>query len=272
MSDAVQVKSRFNVVVLAAQRPGIIDPLALTHDVTHKCLVPIGGKPLIAHVLETVSRHPAVGDIRVSIEQQAFADIADISVVIGRLDVGASRIRCTASKDNLADSVIAAVDDMEEGPVIITTADNALLTPKALDAMMAMLDDADVAVALAPKSAVLSAHPDGQRRFYKFSDNHYSNCNLYGLAGRDALDAAEIFRGGGQFAKKVGRVIESFGLINLLLLRSGMISLSGAMARISRRIGLTIKPVVLHEGRNAIDVDNDRSYAIVSGLLGQPNG
>lgn len=268
MSVAVPLKSRVNVVILAAQRPGIVDPLAIAHDVTHKCLVPIAGRPLIAHVLETVSQHPAVGDIRVSIEEQAFADM---SAVIGGLGAGQNRITCVASKDNLADSVIAAVGDMEDAPVIITTADNALLTPAAIQAMVTMLEgDADVAVALAPKSAVLSAHPDGQRRFYKFSDDQYSNCNLYGLSGRDALDAAEIFRGGGQFAKKVGRIIESFGLINLFLLRSGLISLPAAMARISRRIGLHIKPVVLLEGRNAIDVDNERSYAIVSGLLEQP--
>ncbi|MEH6758025.1 MAG: NTP transferase domain-containing protein [Parasphingorhabdus sp.] len=262
---AVPVKPRFNVIVLAAQRPGTVDPLAVVHKASHKCLIPIAGKPLIAHVLETISRHPAVDDIRVSIECQAFADI---ETVIDQLDVGIGQIACAASKDNLADSVIAAMMEIQDGPVIITTADNALLTIGAIDAMVTMLEgDADVALALAPKAAVLQAHPDGQRRFYKFSDDQYSNCNLYGLSGRDALAAAEIFRGGGQFAKKVGRIIESFGLLNLLLLRSGWVSLPGAMARISKRIGLTIKPVILAEGRNAIDVDNERSYGIVAGLL-----
>ena len=266
----MQVKSSFNVIVLAAQRPGIIDPLASTHKVSHKCLIPIAGKPLIAHILETLLQHPAVGDIRVSIEQQAFAEIIPVT---DQLEANRGQLQCAASKDNLADSVIAAMIEMEDGPVIITTADNALLTVGAIDAMVTMLEgDADVALALAPKAAVLQAHPDGQRRFYKFSDDQYSNCNLYGLSGRDALAAAEIFRGGGQFAKKAGRIIESFGLINLLLLRSGWVSLPGAMARISKRIGLTIKPVVLAEGRNAIDVDNDRSYGIVSGLLDKAAG
>ncbi len=259
-----------NVVVLAAQRPGTVDPLALAHHVSHKCLIPTAGRPLIAHVLETLSSHPFVNDIRVSIERHAFDDIASI---VGQLEVSSDQIQCIASSDNLADSVIAAMAQMQDGPAIITTADNALLTVGAIDAMAEMLNgDADVALAMAPKSAVLKAHPDGQRRFYKFSDDRYSNCNLYGLSGHYALRAAEIFRGGGQFAKKAGRIVDSFGLINLLLLRSGWISLPGAMARISKRIGLTIKPVVLANGRNAIDVDNDRSYRIVSGLVGQTAG
>lgn len=267
---AIDIPASVNVVVLAAQRPGKVDPLAIAHDVSHKCLIPIAGKPLIAHVLDTLSAHRLVNDIRISIERQAFDDITPI---VKQLEGSGDQIQCVASADNLADSVISAMAQMADGPTIITTADNALLTVGAIDVMAQMLNgDTDVALAMAPKSAVLKAHPDGQRRFYKFSDDRYSNCNLYGLSGHDALAAAEIFRGGGQFAKKAGRIIDSFGLFNLLLLRSGWISLPSAMARISKRIGLTIKPVVLDDGRNAIDVDNDRSYRIVSGLLGQTAG
>lgn len=258
------------MIILAAQRPGKVDPLAIAHEVSHKCLIPIANKPLITHVLETASRHPAVDAIRISIEPSAFAEIHPL---VDNLPPSDSRIECTTSADNLADSVVGAMAQLPDGPAIITTADNALLTADAIDTMADIFaGEADVALAMAPKSAVLKAHPDGQRRFYKFSDDHYSNCNLYGLSSRQALGAAEIFRGGGQFAKRAGRIIDSFGLVNLLLLRSGWISLPGAMARISRRIGLTITPVVLADGRNAIDVDNDRSYRIVSDLLGQAAG
>lgn len=34
-------------------------------------------------------------------------------------------------------------------------------------------------------------------------------------------------------------------------------------------IGLRVKPVVLEEGRNAIDVDNGRTYRVVAKLLEQ---
>lgn len=256
-----------NVILLAAQRPGITDPLAITHNVSHKCIIPIGGKPLIAHVLETLAHHPAVADINISIEREGFAALDPIITALG--DTG-KRIRCIQSEPSITDSVIAAITEMGNTPTMVTTADNALLTAVAIQEMAnVLLSDTDVAVGLTTKPAVLSTHPEGQNRFYTFSDNHYSNCNLYGLSGTHALEAAEIFRGGGQFAKKIGRIVESFGLLNLFLLRSGMVSLDGAMRRISKRIGLIVKPVVLQEGRNAIDVDNERTYRVVAKVLEQ---
>lgn len=256
-----------NVILLAAQRPGITDPLAITHNVSHKCIIPIGGKPLIMHVLETLVHHPAVADVGISIEREEFAALDPIIAALG--DTG-KQIYCIPSEQSITDSVVTAITEMGNSPTMITTADNALLTAVAIQEMAdVLLSDADVAVGLTTKPAVLSTHPEGQNRFYTFSDNHYSNCNLYGLSGTHALAAAEIFRGGGQFAKKVGRIVESFGVLNLLLLRSGMVSLDGAMRRISKRIGLCVRPIVLEEGRNAIDVDNERTYRVVAKVLEQ---
>ncbi len=257
-------QQRCRVIVLAAQRSGITDPLAASRGTSHKCLIPFAGKPLIAHVLDVVCAYPAVGDVTVSIEQDAFAAVR---AALGDAPAEGAPIRFAAAADNLADSVFAAAEG-HDGPLLITTADNALLTPVSLFAMLRALHDHDVAIALAPREAVLAAHPEGQRRFYGFRDGAYSNCNLYGIAHPKALKAAEIFRGGGQFSKKAGRIIEAFGLINLLLMRAGMLTLPRALRRISQRIGLDIAPVVLSDGSQAIDVDNERTYAIAASVLG----
>lgn len=254
----------FRVIVLAAQRPGVIDPLADAHQVSHKCLVPLAGRPLITHVLETVSRHSRVADVVISIEQGMISAMA---AVLEEIQGEHAPIHCIESANNLADSVVAAVSG-HDGPTIITTADNALLTPGALDAMCAALSDkTDVVIAMTRKESVLAVHPDGQRRFYRFADDAYSNCNLYGIGGAYALGAAEIFRGGGQFAKKVGRIVDAFGLINLILMRLHLASLEGGLKRISKRLRLSVRPVILVDGRNAIDVDNDRTFRIVSELI-----
>jgi GTP:adenosylcobinamide-phosphate guanylyltransferase len=248
-------------IVLAAQRAGAIDPLASRFGVTHKCMVPITGKPLIAYVIETLAAHPGIDEISVSIE----AEMADEVFALSR-SLDNARIRRVRACDNIADSVLAAVRGAP-GPFIVTTADNALLQPEAITAMLDSLSGADVAIAMAARGSVLSVHPDAQRRFYRFADGDYSNCNLYGLAGHRALAAIEFFRGGGQFAKKAKRIVEAFGLVNLILMRTRIFTLPKAMARIGHRIGLSIQPVILADGRNAIDVDNDRTYAIVEGLL-----
>lgn len=253
----------FRVIILAAQRKGVTDPLAQRFGVSHKCLVPLRGRPLIGYVLRTVAGYPSVETVKVSVEREAFAAVARVFPAASPSE---APIECVAAADNIADSVIAAAAG-HDGPILITTADNALLTRGSIDAMLKALQEHDVAVALAGREAVLAAHPEGQRRFYRFRDGEYSNCNLYGLSDLDALHAAEIFRGGGQFAKKASRIVEAFGLINLLLLRLRLLTLGRGMRRISGRIGLDIAPVVLADGTQAIDVDNDRTYAVVDTLL-----
>ncbi|MCX7863433.1 MAG: NTP transferase domain-containing protein [Novosphingobium sp.] len=253
------------VIVLAAQRSGVVDPLAEAHGVSHKCLVPIAGRPLIAHVLETISAHPAVASVMISIEKSAFDAMAGLFATD---HLWGSRIACVAAADNLADSVFLAAEG-HHGPIIITTADNVLLTRQSIDAVLAGMGRHEVAIAMARRETVLAAHPEGQRRFYRFRDGAYSNCNLYGLASPHALKAAEVFRGGGQFARKAGRIVRAFGFVNLLILQLRLVSLATGMKRISRRIGLDLVPVILADGSQAIDVDNQRTFRVVSEILDQ---
>ncbi len=251
------------VIVLAAQRPGAADPLAERFGVSHKCLVPIGGRPLIAHVIATLQRHPSIGEIVISVEPTAFGAIG------GALPPSRSNdppVRFAAAWDTITDSVGVAAAG-HEGPLLITTADNVLLAHDSIEAVLAGLKSNDAVVAMTTREAVLAAHPEGQRRFYEFRCGAYSNCNLYGLAGSQALKAAEAFRSGGRFAKNAGRIVRAFGLTNLILLRLRLITLQSGLARISRRIGVRIAPVVLADGTQAIDVDNDRTYAIAETLL-----
>ena len=100
---------------------------------------------------------------------------------------------------NLVDSVFAGAEGADY-PLLITTADNCLWLPEDFSefADKAIASKAGAAAALAHKEDVRAADPQGQSRFYKFSDGGYSNCNLYGIGSRKALSAAEIFRGGGR--------------------------------------------------------------------------
>jgi GTP:adenosylcobinamide-phosphate guanylyltransferase len=251
---------RFTVIVLAAQREGRLDPLAAEAGVTHKCLVPIGGRPLLAHVLAALAEVEGVAEVRISVEPGAAEQLAGIAEASGLA------VKFRAAADNIADSVYAAAEG-SEGALVITTADNVLLTPAAVRAVAARLAAGDDAVAaLARKEDVLAAHPEGQRRFYTFRDGAFSNCNLYGLSQR-GLGLAETFREGGQFAKNPMRIARAFGLINLLLLRYGLVGLDQGMRRLSRRFGARVSAVVLADGAHAIDVDNRRTYDIAAQLL-----
>ena len=101
--------------------------------------------------------------------------------------------------------------------------------------------------------------------------SRYSNCNLYALAGSRALRLVESFRTGGQFKKNPRRLLMTLGLFNLLLL-AHRLSLQGAARRISRRFGVELAAVVLADGSQAIDVDNERSHDVAEQLLGARTG
>ncbi len=256
---------KIRVVVLAAERKGVSNPLALRFQTSHKCLIPLRGRPLIEYILKTLMDHREIGSVIVSIEKGAMASLRDI---LPSARPGQAPIHLAESADSIADSVAAAVKG-HTGPTIITTADNALLRAASIDALHSALQCHDVAIGMARREAVLAVHPEAQRRFYRFRDDEYSNCNLYGLASEAAIDATEIFRGGGQFAKNARRIVDAFGLLNLILLRARLIDLAHGLRRISHRIGLDIAPVILPDGSQAIDVDNDRTYAIVEDLMAQ---
>lgn len=256
-----------SILILAGRRPGAVDPLAAAHGVADKCLVPVAGRPMIAHVLESAADGEAERVFVSTHRVDLLADLADPAI-----ELLGSRLTIVPAADNLADSVLA-VADAAEFPLLVTTADNCLLTPATIAEIEAeaVRLGAEAGVALARREDVLEVHPEGQRRFYEFSDVVVSNCNAYWIGHRGALRAAEAFRGGGQFVKKPFRVMQAFGLINLLRFRFGLGPIHHIFRRISRHLKVDIAPLLVSNGATAIDVDNDRSLRVTEALMTRPD-
>jgi GTP:adenosylcobinamide-phosphate guanylyltransferase len=254
---------------MAGRREGTIDPLAAAAGLEDKCIVPVAGRPMIAHVLAALAAVPEIGRIIVSVN--APETLQGFGVVDGLIAQG--RLKLVPARANLVDSLLGAIEDAHF-PVLVTTADNVLLTPAAIVAIGedAAAAKADVAVAFSRRDMVLAAHPDGQRRFYRFSDDAYSNCNSYWLGSTHALKVAEVFRSGGQFAKHPLRIVNAFGLLNLLRFRFGIGTLDGAFRRFSSRFELNVRPVLVADGAAAIDVDNARTLAVAEAILARRAG
>lgn len=251
------------MVVLAGQRPGI-DLLARRFGRSHRSLIPMGGRPLIAHVLQTAAGHPRIASLAVCIEREAFEPVWD---VLTRLP-GRGTVALVEACGNLADSVRNAAQGWE-GQLIVTTADHPLLSPEAIDATLAALDEADAVFTLVPRAAVEGTHRSARARFLAFRDGDYAACDIFGMAGPQAMGAAEVFRGTGRFDRSGRRMVRAGGVLGLALMRCRLLTLRGAVARGSRHLGLKLEAVVLGDGTQAIGVDDDRSYAVVRELLGE---
>lgn len=254
----------FTAVILAAQRKGVTNPLAEAAGVSHKCLIRMEDRPLIAHVAAAVKASGLAKRIVVSIDDVSAlsgVDIIEDMIADGLLTV-------VQSEGNLFDSVAAALTAPEDFPAIVTTADNVLLTPDMLQHFAANAGAYDAALAVVRKEVLLAAYPDGQRRFHKFRDAEISNCNLYAMMNPGALRAAEVFRGGGQFAKASRRKIaQAIGLTNMLAYKFAWFGLDRAMARLGGRFGVRLGAVEMPFPEAPIDVDNERTMRIAGEIL-----
>ncbi|RIV88735.1 NTP transferase domain-containing protein [Aurantiacibacter zhengii] len=256
------------VIVLAAQRTGVVNPLAKRAGVSHKCLAPICGSPLIAHVMEALTTLPDIREIRVVLEPEGQAEV---DPVLETFRDRGTPITLVDSDANIVESVLAASKG-EDGPFVITTADNVLLTHDGFEQVRSAMRDADAVIGVTTKERVRAVHERGQRGFYEFKDAGYANCNIYGLANDKGLKAAEIFREGGQFQSNPGRMVRAAGIFNIVLMRLGLVTFARGLDRVGKRFGAKLRPVVFEDGALAIDVDNERTYAICEWVLGQRLG
>lgn len=254
-----------SILILAGQRSGTLDPVAAAAGVSHKCLVPVQGQSLIGRVLSTVESALPESPIFVSIED---FDVLAGEPTVDRL-LGLGRLRIVKSDFNLVDSVRAA-SDVAGFPLLITTADNVLVSAEAIHALVAegrRGSPVSAILVMARKEDIEAAHSGGKGRYYEFRGGGYSNCNLFWLGDAVGLAAANTFRDGGQFLKVAGRMHRAFGLLNVLLFRAKLLTLNQAMRSISKRIGANVQALVLNDGRLAIDVDDQRSKEMVEELL-----
>lgn len=254
------------ILILAGKRDGKLDPLAENAGVSHKCRVPICGKPLLQWVLEGVA--PAFPDSPIYISIHDPEVIADIPAVQELTASG--RLQISIAQAGILESVEAVAQNLERPyPMMITTGDNVLITPELLREAWdeAQTSQAEAMFVLGEKMRIKAAHPEAQRNFYEFKDIAIANCNLYFLRDAKAMNAAEAFREGGQFMKSKGRILRAFGLTNFLLFASKLKTVDQMMKRMSKRFGVHVHAHVLEDGAYAVDVDNQRTYDIAELLL-----
>ncbi len=257
---------RIRCLILAASRRGAEDAVARMKGVSHKCLAPIDGVVMLERVVRSLEDSGVIGDIHVSIESDDL--LRSVPYLARRMDEG--RLHRVAPRGNLADSVLAAAEAIEDPfPLVVCTGDNALQTPAIVrDFVAAFLAGSDdVAVGFTREEVVKAEFPDIGLAWHELKDGGWSACNLYGLRNRNALRAVEVFRSGGQFGKRHWRILKSCGVVPFILYKLKATTLEGLLDRIARNLGVTCDTVVLDHAYGPIDVDNPRFFEISEAAL-----
>ena len=253
---------RLSALVLAGSRPGG-DPLARHAGVSHKALIEIGGRTMIERVVGALAAVPQVARIVIAIERpEVLAALTGLAA-----PVCAKPVTTMPAAESPSASVAAALGK-EGTPLLVTTADHALLVPQWLQAFLAACPpDADVAAALARKDAVLACAPDTERTYLRFADGEFSGCNLFYFQHPAGERVVRLWRELETHRKAPLRMMLRLGVATALRYRLGRLRLEDAVARLEALSGARVRMVEIDDGRAAIDVDKPSDLALVRALV-----
>ena len=232
-----------SALVLAGSRAGSADPVALSEGVAHKALAEVAGAPLLTRVVGAL-REAGIERIAVS------ADAAE--VVRLACDLGAEVV----APDTGPSGSVARGFALLGAPMLVTTADHALLRPQWVRQFVADTPGAaDVAVLLARREAVEAALPESRRTWLRFADGQWSGCNLFLLVTPRAQHAIATWSQVEANRKRPWRIAARLGLGTLFNYLLGRLTLQQVIGRLGERIGVNAAAIAAADGLAAVDVD-----------------
>lgn len=250
------MKAKVPALILAGSRPGG-DPLARHAGVAHKAAIPIAGRPMLVRVAETLAASDGVGEIAVSIDDPAAAEILGL------------RVLPPAATPSL--SVAAAIETLGT-PLLVTTADHALLLPEWVDHFLAHLPDAVGVAAVARSETVMAAAPETKRTFLRFRCGAYSGCNLFFFRDESALRAVDLWRRVEMHRKRPLKLLGVLGPMAVASYLLGRLNLRQALDKLGEKAGTRLGVVEMPFGESAIDVDKPEDLDLVRRIMAQRNG
>lgn len=253
----------WTALVLAGQRPGV-DPLAAAFGREAKALIPVAGEPMLSRVLRALSDTPEIARIFV-LAQNAQALLADPALA---WTTGDDRIEARVSGSTISGSVLGAISDPAIGlPVLVTTADNVMLTPATVAEFVAGAGSSDVSVAFVERTRLEAAVGPNRRTWLTFKEGAYTGANLFALNGPASQNALRFWERVEQDRKSVLRLAAHFGPVLMIRLLLRQMSVQQALAAAGAKLGASAAPVLLTDGRMGVDVDKVEDHALAERLL-----
>ena len=245
----------FNALVLAGSRSAH-DPVAVYAHAPHKALIELQGQTLLARV---------VGALRA-------AGAGRIAVVAGHPAVVAEAerlgVETLPQEEGPSLSVQAGLDRVGT-PLVVTTADHALLHPEWVRCFLADIPPyTDVAALVGERTVIEAAAPGTKRTYINLADGKWSGCNLFYFANTKALRVIDLWRRVEAERKHPLRMAMLLGLPTLFRYVTGHLSLAHAANRLGQLAG--VKAIIVRSpfGLAAVDVDKPADLDLVRKLVG----
>jgi len=170
----------------------------------------------------------------------------------------------------ISGSVLTAISDPAIGlPVLVTTADNVMLSAATISEFIAGAGAgaADVSVAMVERRRLEAAVGPNRRTWLSFKGGTYTGANLFALRAPAAANALRFWETVEQDRKSVLRLAAHFGPVLMAKLLARRLTVHAALAAAGAKLGASAAPVLLSDGRMGVDVDKPEDHALAERLL-----
>lgn len=258
--------NKFVVIVLAGDR-GNADPVAANAGTLCKAIAPVAGRPMVLRVLDALEGCEHVGDIILCGPQEAALDACpELSKRVANHD-----IRWLVNQDSPSKSVEAGLSHVEaDMPVLVTTADHALLTSEMVTHFIqqSIIKNVDATFGLVEYQCIKKDFPGVRRTVIKLRDGQYCGCNLFAFMTETGRKLVPFWRGVEQKRKRPWKMVAGImGIGSILFYLFGMLSLERVLSRLSSRLELKLNAVLMPYSKVGIDVDTPQDRKFVEEIL-----
>lgn len=249
--------TQWSALLLAGSRPGG-DAFAARYGAAMKALIPIGGEPMVLRPLRALLASDRVESVRLLTQEpdQIAAVLPD-----------EPRWSVEPSSGTIAETLERILsDERTRWPLLVTTADHALLDAAIIDQFCFEAEGADLALGVVTKSALKKRLPQSRRTWVGLRRGKYTGANLFGFGSARAMKAVALWREVEQDRKNGWRLLLALGwpgLLGLLRLRT----LDQTLNAMGRKLGLTLRAVRIDDPLAAVDVDKPQDYDLVTAIL-----
>lgn len=253
----------WTALVLAGQRPGI-DPVAAQFGLTAKALIPVCGEAMLSRVLRALAHTPQIARM-VVLAQDAPELLAHRDLAWTTDD---PRIEPRISGKTISGSVLSAVNDPTIGlPVLVTTADNVMISPATIAEFIAGAGTHDVSVAMVERGRLEAAVGPNRRTWLTFRDGAFTGANLFALTAPAATNALRFWETVEHDRKSVLRLAAHFGPVLMVQLLARRLTVQAALAAAGAKLGASAAPILLNDGRMGVDIDKPEDHTLAERLL-----
>ena len=178
------------------------------------------------------------------------------------------RVMLGKSAGTIAETIAGLIERGELNyPVLVTTADHALLDPAMIAEFTTAAAGADLAIGLVEEKRLAARFPGSKRTWIGFRSGRYTGANLFAFGSDRVMAAIDKWRTVEQDRKKGWRVLAALGPALLMGAVLKLRTVQQSAAAVGRKLGLNIHIVELSDPRAAIDVDKPADLDLVTAIL-----